>query len=54
MTFSSHGVIQSVSYFLPNLSSTYDTFPKNNMKYHLHQLCKFPVQVYVASVSVLI
>ena len=54
MTFSPHGVIQSVFHFLPKLSSIYDMLPKNHMKYPLYQLYKFPVQAYVAIVSVLI
>ena len=54
MTFSSHDVIQSVSLFLPKLSSTYDVRPKNHIKHPLYQLYKFPIQGYFAIVSVLI
>ena len=54
MTRSPHGVIQSVSPVLPKLPFTYDMLLKNHMKYPFHQLYKFPVQVYVAIVSVLI
>ena len=36
MTFSPHGIIQTVSHFLPKLSSIYDMLPKNQMKYPLH------------------
>ena len=54
MAFSPHGGIQSVSPFLPKLSSPDDMLPKNHMKYPLHQIYKFSVQGYVAIVSVLI
>ena len=55
MNFSPHGVIQSVSHFLPKLSSTYMSYAiytiyaicsQRTMKYPLHQLYKFPVQAY--------
>ena len=45
MTFSPHGVIQSVSPFLLKCTPSPPSL--------LHQLCKFPVQGYVAILSVL-
>ena len=54
MTFSPHSVIQSVSHFLPKLSSMYDMLPKNHMKYPLYHWYKFPVQGYVSIASDLI
>ena len=39
--------------FSPKVSSTYDMFPKNHMKYLPHKLYKFPVQGYVVIISAL-
>ena len=38
VTFLPYGDTQSVSHFLPKLSSTFDMLPKNQMKYPLYQL----------------